>query len=509
MKRLLQLTAIFFALTPTVKAQFIQNFDSGTTIPAGWSVINGGDLNTWGFGAPLDGAAYNGTNVAKITYNSSTAHNDYLVTPQITVVAGVNDRLTFRVRNYSVNYVEHFDVKLSTTSATPAANFTTTLLGDTAAPSTWTKLSIDLTPYIGQSIYVGFHATSLDKWELYFDNIVSDTPIACNAAAPIISSVIQPTCSAAGSVTLSGLPSVGTWTLTTTRNSTSTITTTSTGTGSSTTVAISNEDYNNRIYSYHYVDDNGCQSPESNQVFVSRKYDFSPSFIGEYNDTNNDGLTNVGDQILYHAILNNFGSCDIGDGSFSFLSGPSYSTATPLGTFNFPGNSTQYLNPTYNITQNDIDNGYVDCGLEITPMATGYGFSNEVIPVVTPLNTNGIRLNAFIDSNNNGIKEATEPLFAFGDFHYTKNNGIPVVINSSNGTYLIPEWNSGNSYDISFEVNPIFSNYLSTSASYSGITSAAELELPITISYYIQQFNWRFASKRYTNWRRSSPRICL
>ena len=106
------------------------------------------------------------------------------------------------------------------------------------------------------------------------------------------------------------------------------------------------------------------------------------------------------------------------------FSGPSYSTATPLGTFNFPGNSTQYLDPTYNITQNDIDNGYVDCGLEITPMATGYGFSNEVLPVVTPLNTNGIRLNAFIDSNNNGIKEASEPLFAFGSFFYSIVIGV-------------------------------------------------------------------------------------
>lgn len=476
MKRLLQLSALIFAFTTNVNAQFIQNFDSGTTAPSGWSDLNGGDLNTWGFGAPLDELAYNGTNVAKITYDSSTAHNDYLVTPQITVVAGVNDRLTFRVRNYSVSYVEHFDVKLSTTTPSSAANFTTTLLGDTAAPSTWTKMAIDLTPYIGQSIYVGFHATSLDKWELYFDNIVNDTAIACNAAAPIISSVIQPTCTAAGSVTLSGLPSVGIWTLTTTRfssGSANATVTTSTGTGTSTTVAISNEDYNGRVYSYHYVDDNGCLSPESNQVWIAPKYDFSSSFAGVYQDTNNDGLTNLGDQILYHAVLNNFGPCDIGDGSFVFLSGPSYSTATTLGIFNFPGNSTQYLNPTYNITQNDIDNGYVDCGLEITPMGTGYGFSNEVLPVVTPLNTNGIRLNAFIDSNNNGIKEASEPLFAFGDFQYTKNGGIPVVINSSNGSYFIPEWNASNSYNISFVVNPLFSNYLFTSTSYSGITSTA------------------------------------
>lgn len=465
---------IFFSLFfYSVKAQFTQNFDSGSSLPAGWSVINGGDINTWGFGAPLDALAYNGNNVAKITYNSSVAHNDYLVTPQITVVAGVNDRLTFRVRNYSVSYVEHFDVKLSTTTPTSAANFTTTLLGDTAAPSTWTKMTIDLTSYIGQSIYVGFHATSLDKWELYLDNIVNDTPIVCNASAPTISSVIQPTCTASGSVTLGGLPSVGTWNLNTTYYSSgSPITTITTGTGTSVTIPVANENYNSRMYSFYFTDDNGCQSPIS-QVYIDKKYDFSPSFLGEYQDTNNDGITNLGDQILYHIVLNNFGACDVGNSDITLLSGPSYSISSPLGIFNFPGNSTQNLNVLYNITQNDIDNGYVDCGLQILPQGVGYGFSIEILPAINPLNTNGIRLNAFIDSNNNGTKEASEPLFAFGDFHYTKNGGIPVVINSSNGSYLIPEWNPSNLYSISLEVNPLFSNYLSSSASFSGINCAA------------------------------------
>lgn len=180
MKKSLLVLVLLLTFINTATAQFIQNFDAATTTPAGWGVINGGDTKTWNFGAPGNGTAYNGTNVAKIIYTSTAAHDDYLVTPLITVVAGVNDQLSFRVRNGLSSYVEHFDVKIATSAPTNAASFTTTLMADTAAPDTWTKISLDLTPYIGQSIYVGFHATSMDMYELYLDNIVSESIYTCS-----------------------------------------------------------------------------------------------------------------------------------------------------------------------------------------------------------------------------------------------------------------------------------------------------------------------------------------
>lgn len=179
MKKSLLVLVFLLTFITTATAQFIQNFDAATTTPAGWGIINGGDVKTWNFGAPGNGNAYNGTNVAKITYTSTAAHDDYLVTPLITVVAGVNDQLSFRVCNGLSTYVEHFDVKIATSAPTNAASFTTTLMADTAAPDTWTKISLDLTPYIGQSIYIGFHATSMDMYELYLDNIVSESITTC------------------------------------------------------------------------------------------------------------------------------------------------------------------------------------------------------------------------------------------------------------------------------------------------------------------------------------------
>ena len=474
MTKITLLLISFFSVFTTVTAQFTQNFEGGTTTPDGWTVVNGGDVNTWTFGAPGNGPANSGNNVAKILFSNVTAHNDYLVTPQINVTTGVNDRITFWVRNRSAANIELFNVKVST--STPSlANFTATLLGTTAATQTWTKMTMNLTPYVGQSIYVGFHAISYNLWEFYLDDIINDS--LCDYGAPIISSVIQPNCSTAGSASLSGLPSSGVWTLYTTRSTlgvaNSTVTTTTSGTGTSTTVPISNENYNGRIYSYHFIAQDGCQSPESNQVFINKKYDFQQWIEGTYQDTNNDGIVNLGDQIIYNVILRNFGNCDVGNSNITLGTDPGFTQFDSLGTLNFPGNSAQQFDVPYTITGNDISNGYVNCGLQINPLGVGYGFSNSILNTTTPLNTNGIRLNAFVDSNYNGIKEAFEPTFAFGDFHYTKNSGIPVTVNSSNGSYLIPEWDPANSYSISFEVNPIFSNYLTSNTSLSGITSTA------------------------------------
>lgn len=182
-------TKLFFSifLLPFLaSAQFSQNFDAATTTPTGWTVINGGDANGFIFAVGAPNSAYSAPNAAQINY-STTAHDDYLVTPAITVTAGVNDRLTYYVKNQDPDYVENFAVKISTTTPTAAA-FTTTVTPSAGAPNTWTKFTINLTPYIGQTIYIGFHATSTDKFRLLFDDIVNDS-----AASLAIDDVVKST----------------------------------------------------------------------------------------------------------------------------------------------------------------------------------------------------------------------------------------------------------------------------------------------------------------------------
>ena len=172
-----KITLVFLFLIGTITAtygQFSESFDAGTTAPAGWSVITGGGPNTFIFGVGAPGSAFSAPNAAQINYDA-VAHDDYLVTPQITVTAGLNDRLTYYVKNQDPAFVEAYEVKLSTTTATAAGDFTVVLTPEADAPNAWTQFTIDLTPYVGQSIYIGFHAVSTDKFRLLFDNVVNDT----------------------------------------------------------------------------------------------------------------------------------------------------------------------------------------------------------------------------------------------------------------------------------------------------------------------------------------------
>ncbi len=180
MKKLL--LSCFLALGIAANAQFSENFDAGTAIPSGWTVINGGGPSTFIITPGAPGSVITAPNAAQINYDS-VAHDDYLVTPAITVVAGVNDRLTYFVKNQDPNYVENYEVKISTTTATAAA-FTEFIKTDAPAPSAWTQVVLDLTPYLGQTIYVGFHATSADKFRLLFDNIANDTAPAVAPDCP-------------------------------------------------------------------------------------------------------------------------------------------------------------------------------------------------------------------------------------------------------------------------------------------------------------------------------------
>lgn len=169
--------------------QFSESFE-GTAIPTGWTVIAGGDAGqTWAL-ADLSSStnlqAQNGTKVFAIMYGS-TAHNDYLVTPQFTVVAGTSDKLTFWGRSRDPNYPETISVKASTTTATAAAM--TTVLAASIAPASganFVKYTIDLSALVGSSIYVGFHSTTTDKFYFDIDNVVvGGTPSCLESSEPL------------------------------------------------------------------------------------------------------------------------------------------------------------------------------------------------------------------------------------------------------------------------------------------------------------------------------------
>lgn len=173
--------------------QWTENFDAGTTMPAGWAVINNGGANGWVFGTPGSGTAQSGSNVASITYNA-TAHDDYLITKAITVTTGVSDRISFFIKSRSSVYLENYEVLLSTTNQTASA-FTTVLQATQKAPAAWTQKTFSLSSYVGQTVYVAIHATDTDQFELYADTFVVDS---APTTVPACTTITAPTNGATG-----------------------------------------------------------------------------------------------------------------------------------------------------------------------------------------------------------------------------------------------------------------------------------------------------------------------
>jgi uncharacterized repeat protein (TIGR01451 family) len=101
----------------------------------------------------------------------------------------------------------------------------------------------------------------------------------------------------------------------------------------------------------------------------------------------------------------------------------------------------------------------------------------------------GLRLNAFLDSNSNGTKDAGENNFALGQFHYEKNDDGQIHnITSPTGVHRIYDLNASNTYDVSYTINAGYTTYYGiTTASYSNVSVVAgaglqDYSFPITIN---------------------------
>lgn len=104
-----------------------------------------------------------------------------------------------------------------------------------------------------------------------------------------------------------------------------------------------------------------------------------------------------------------------------------------------------------------------------------------------------IKAIAFVDTNNNGIKEEGETNFTYGSFLSQQNNtGTVNTISSPIGSYSIYDENPANTYDIGYQVDPEYLPYFS-----AGTLNFNDLNIPVgsgTQTLYfpvtlIQQYN--------------------
>lgn len=169
MKQVYQL-AILLGLLPNVSsAQYFQSFDSAA-MPSDWTVINGGDQETWRTWDAYDttfNASHSGSHFLGLQYRD--AAGDYVISPAIVVTAGVSDKLTFWAKNRGAGLTEKIDVKVSATTPTAEA-FTKTIAKDLQPTTSWTQYTYDLSDYIGQKIYIGFYSATQDMWFIGIDD---------------------------------------------------------------------------------------------------------------------------------------------------------------------------------------------------------------------------------------------------------------------------------------------------------------------------------------------------
>lgn len=86
------------------------------------------------------------------------------------------------------------------------------------------------------------------------------------------------------------------------------------------------------------------------------------------------------------------------------------------------------------------------------------------------IDCSGMRLNAFLDSNNNGTQEVGESNFPLGQFHYDVNSGSVHNITSPTGIYNIYDTNGTNTYNINYTLDPAYASmYAITTNSYSNL----------------------------------------
>lgn len=105
------------------------------------------------------------------------------------------------------------------------------------------------------------------------------------------------------------------------------------------------------------------------------------------------------------------------------------------------------------------------------------------------IDCSGLRLNAFLDSNNNQQQDNGEQNFPLGQFTYeVNNNGNVHNIVSPNGVYNIYDNNASNTYNLSYTIDPNYaSSYNLSTASYSNVQVQVGLgvqtyNFPVTVN---------------------------
>ncbi len=175
---------IFLSTSMISFAQLSENFDAINTIPAGWTTFIGanglGTTQNWKISSVRYASAGNSAFVRYEGVIGGLAQ-DWLVTPSIDLANYTSTTLTFSGgQQYTDVYATSYTVRVSTTSATDIASFSTVATySETDFSGAIDGLvllasdlkTVDLSAYDGQQIYVAFVMEQNDDDNWFIDNV--------------------------------------------------------------------------------------------------------------------------------------------------------------------------------------------------------------------------------------------------------------------------------------------------------------------------------------------------
>lgn len=187
MRKITLLVTFLLTFVAQGYAQLPESFEGETFPPAGWASFIGtngaGTAQNWvrSVAASNTGAACAFVRWENIVPDAIA--EDWLVTPQITVTAEAPALQFFQAQQFTDPYGNVYEVRISTTSQTNQASFNTFLSQTEAdlpvyATDGFGVKQLDLSDYIGQSIYVAFVMLQDDGDNWFIDDVSMTAPVA-------------------------------------------------------------------------------------------------------------------------------------------------------------------------------------------------------------------------------------------------------------------------------------------------------------------------------------------
>lgn len=157
-------------VNPFVISSFPYNegFEGTLFPPTGWAREDLNGANTW---QRATAAPFSGTAHARYVYSTTTAADDWLITPGLVLDATKTYRITYNYRVQSATYPERLKIAIGSTQN--AAGMDSVLFDHpNLINTTYLSNSVVYSPAVSGTFYIGFHAYSIaNMWNLDLDDI--------------------------------------------------------------------------------------------------------------------------------------------------------------------------------------------------------------------------------------------------------------------------------------------------------------------------------------------------